>query len=739
MRAGLLGNLWGRNGPNRRGGGSDVFVTSASEFDAVDWAKPNQKTYLQRDLVLRNKKIPTLGTNSLLSAFGTGNLPVLINSTEIGPNWTNVSGNIWAAPLATAPYNLFERTSYAKEGIAKLTQNTLTPMMPTSGQWGHTLGTIYVFSAADPNTKNYENVGLSGTSPIEVNASGCIIENLALLCSDRNAILFGDGVNGGIVRYCDVVGATNDGVDGAIAANLPKNILIEHNNIWDIGYGGMGGGNASGDGISFHGNGAGTDYFSVIVRNNDFRRCTKGGVTNQSQGETTIYGNSFTDCFNSVWVLGSPTDGNLSSDHNFYKIYYNRGTQGTGLNRGISTTGSSVINSPIRVEIYNNTLVGASTVGQAGIFIGDSSYLTYNIRNNIVDSYMNAMSDTYNTSNIEALDYNCLSNFTNAYFDGGTGNLAAKVGGHSLTTNPLMIGGGDYTLQLNSPCINAGVDVGLTTDRTGAPVVGTPDIGAYELNYSAATDADINALVGAMTTPPTTGRKTLIDNFVYSLKVSGAWYELDCLWMLAAADSQAGYLNWKKPAANNLAPVASPTFTADRGVAGNGSTSYINSNFNPGDGGTYKFTRNNACYGVWNLTSTAAAATTDVGGYISSGTRLRSFNTGGVVGGTLNAVSNASSTNTVSDATGHTAVRRNVSTTIDIFKNGASLDSGISSSSATLPNIGIYLCGHNVNGTLTNASSRQIAACHYGAYLNDTQMASLYNGMRMYLQELGAV
>jgi hypothetical protein len=35
-------------------------------------------------------------------------------------------------------------------------------------------------------------------------------------------------------------------------------------------------------------------------------------------------------------------------------------------------------------------------------------------------------------------------------------------------------------LQSSSPAINAGTPVGLTTDILGNPIVGNPDIGAYE-------------------------------------------------------------------------------------------------------------------------------------------------------------------------------------------------------------------------------------------------------------------
>jgi hypothetical protein len=38
----------------------------------------------------------------------------------------------------------------------------------------------------------------------------------------------------------------------------------------------------------------------------------------------------------------------------------------------------------------------------------------------------------------------------------------------------------NYRLKAGSPAINAGTDVGLTTDFLGRPIIGIPDIGAYE-------------------------------------------------------------------------------------------------------------------------------------------------------------------------------------------------------------------------------------------------------------------
>ena len=50
----------------------------------------------------------------------------------------------------------------------------------------------------------------------------------------------------------------------------------------------------------------------------------------------------------------------------------------------------------------------------------------------------------------------------------------------SLSADPLFVSSSDFRLQAGSPAINAGVDVGLTSDRSGTWIRGLPDIGAYE-------------------------------------------------------------------------------------------------------------------------------------------------------------------------------------------------------------------------------------------------------------------
>ena len=48
------------------------------------------------------------------------------------------------------------------------------------------------------------------------------------------------------------------------------------------------------------------------------------------------------------------------------------------------------------------------------------------------------------------------------------------------TDDPLFVSAVDYHLQVGSPAIDAGVDVGLTEDYDGQAVDDPPEIGAYE-------------------------------------------------------------------------------------------------------------------------------------------------------------------------------------------------------------------------------------------------------------------
>ena len=86
---------------------------------------------------------------------------------------------------------------------------------------------------------------------------------------------------------------------------------------------------------------------------------------------------------------------------------------------------------------------------------------------------------TIDAAKIVTGQYNCFQDAAKSgsgtYTD--TGTLWAT---DPLFTSPTT---GGFTLQAISPCINAGMDVGLTEDYAGNPIWGLPDIGAYEYQF----------------------------------------------------------------------------------------------------------------------------------------------------------------------------------------------------------------------------------------------------------------
>jgi predicted outer membrane repeat protein len=167
---------------------------------------------------------------------------------------------------------------------------------------------------------------------------------------------------------------------------------------------------------------------------------------------------------------------------------------------------SSGINTP--VKIVNCTLTGNWTNQ-----ITSANISAYNARVNIVNSIIRggdsgfAFADLYTN-----LDNNVSVTYTNTQRGySGTGNITADP----QFVNPA---GGNYRLQSNSPCLNAGSAAapGLpATDLDGGPrILGSaPDIGVYELWVSASGVWFVDKVLGNDTTgngSPSAPYKTVV-------------------------------------------------------------------------------------------------------------------------------------------------------------------------------------------------------------------------------------
>lgn len=110
-------------------------------------------------------------------------------------------------------------------------------------------------------------------------------------------------------------------------------------------------------------------------------------------------------------------------------------------------------------------------------------------------------------------------------------------------------------------------------------------------------DPDAVALFARMTVQPSAQRKALINDRIVAGKLKSFWAKLDALWVHAAHDAQAGRLNWLT-GNYDCVPINNPTFTVDRGYMGDGSSSYLDTGFNPLTALLPKYTQNSGSHGV---------------------------------------------------------------------------------------------------------------------------------------------
>ena len=104
------------------------------------------------------------------------------------------------------------------------------------------------------------------------------------------------------------------------------------------------------------------------------------------------------------------------------------------------------------------------------------------------------------------------------------------------------------------------------------------------------------ALLSRMSTTPDITRRNIINDLIKGLKDDGIWNLLDVLVINAAHSAQAGILNWIN-SSHTSTLVNAPTFTLNQGFTGNGSTSYIDTEYNPSTEAV-NFTQNNAIFSI---------------------------------------------------------------------------------------------------------------------------------------------
>lgn len=229
-----------------------------------------------------------------------------------------------------------------------------------------------------------------------------------------------------------------------------------------------------------------------------------------------------------------------------------------------------------------------------------------------------------------------------------------------------------------------------------------------------------------------TGRKDLLDTLIKNLKTDGIWAKIDRLWLLAAENTASALVDLKGLV--SATAVGPPSFSADDGYTGNGSSHYINTNFSPSANGV-NYTTNAGCFGVWDVSTTPATGTIPIGisyfGHLSDATiRYTDSNS-------YWRVNSSSATLTVAyPGAGLHIANRSDSNNSQLYYNGSSITTTTGAATAALA-IPFYVLARNQDSTAIGFSADQIAAVFIAGPLTATEQGNLYTRLRTYMTAVG--
>jgi hypothetical protein len=230
---------------------------------------------------------------------------------------------------------------------------------------------------------------------------------------------------------------------------------------------------------------------------------------------------------------------------------------------------------------------------------------------------------------------------------------------------------------------------------------------------------------------PGTTRKNLYAALIDGLVSDGAWALLDALYLFAA-DNQTTALTNLKQSSYGATAVNSPTFVTDRYFQGDGSTSYLNTNFNPTTASSPNYTQNSATMFGWVLNN-AAADRTIIGNTAGWNSWLYPRSEGSSYSFAINGYSTGYTFGSASTSAGLSCADRSGANECKFYRNGTALTTTTPSASLVDETIKILRGAGGCNG------AHQIAAAGLGASLDATKQAALYSRLQTYLQGVGAI
>lgn len=263
----------------------------------------------------------------------------------------------------------------------------------------------------------------------------------------------------------------------------------------------------------------------------------------------------------------------------------------------------------------------------------------------------------------------------------------------------------------------------------------TIDLFVVTLKVGAAVfETETDALIARLSPAPDATHKLQINTLIAALKSASVWSKLDGFYLNCMASAGQITENWVSSSydqTNN-----SGTFTANSGVAGNGSTAYESSTFNPSTATTPNFQRDSAHLWAYSLSTGTSdgSGTYEVGSTGPSGWALstgRSDQGDAPRGGI-----NASFVNypVQANCKGMYVLSRTGASAIGMYKDGSSIGTDTSTTTGAPGNFTMAALRYN-----TFYSSKPLAGWGFGGGLTGADVSAMSSAIATYLTARGAI
>lgn len=251
-------------------------------------------------------------------------------------------------------------------------------------------------------------------------------------------------------------------------------------------------------------------------------------------------------------------------------------------------------------------------------------------------------------------------------------------------------------------------------------------------------DTDVAAWIAAVIAAGGTvsaQQAAYVNTLVIGLKAASIWTLLDRLWLFAAENATQALTDLVARAAATA--VNSPTFTANRGFLGNGTSAYVD--LGVAASALTKFTQNSAHLGVY--VRDGDGTTNLIVGSANSGSGATSYVTSGV--GTLSdfRINTAGTANSMTQGAqnGMHIADRQSSTVGSWSHNGVdtTVDQTVTTSSIRADS-NLTTLARNTSGVFSNFSGSRVAALSVGGTLGAAGRAALASLINAYMTSIGA-